>query len=92
MFNDDFPLPADDRAALATDLVDLRVDLGRAMKTLLRNDAISPFDVLSTTLWLEGCSYREIADELQCSTGYAHKCVERVEDEIRASGLMDGYE
>jgi DNA-directed RNA polymerase specialized sigma24 family protein len=92
MFNDDFPLPADERASLATDLVDLRVDLGRAIRMLLQDGRISPFDVLATTLWLEGCGYREIADELQCSTGYAHKCVERVEDELRESGLMDGYE
>jgi len=91
MCADDLP-HTDERAPSGTTLSDLRIDLSRTLEALLQDGEISGFDLLVMTLWADGWSYQEIASELDCSKGLAHKCVARVEDAIRESGLMRGYE
>lgn len=75
---------------LAIAAADLRVDLGRAFKTLVDDGRISALNLLVTYLWLDDWTYREIAEKLGCSLGAAYNAVQRVRDAICESGLMQG--
>lgn len=85
-------VPTQERVKVFAAVVELRADLERALKQLLDADIISPFDLLVLTLWTDGWALEQIANELDCSIGLAHKCLHRGLDGIRDSGLMQGYD
>lgn len=73
-------------------LLDLRVDLQRAVGDLVDKGVLDGLDLLMMDLWLQGYTYREIADALGCSLGLVHRRLEEAFLALARSPLLQGYD
>lgn len=82
----------DERREVATVVLELRADLQRAIGKLLQDGALTGYDLILLTLWMDGYSFREMGALL----GEPHTTVKSQFDRalriIEESGLLRGYE
>ena len=82
----------DERREVATAVVELRADLQRAIDRLLDEGALTGYDLILLTLWMDGYSFREMGALLDEPHSTVQTRFERACRIINQSGLLRGYE
>lgn len=85
-------LQPDKRREVATAVVELRADLQRAIDTLLDEGALTGYELILLTLWMDGYSFREMGALLDEPHSTIQTRFERALRIINESGLLSGYE